>query len=122
MRQQATPRANPKRQRIMPQSKVVSMPDFDRRASRTGAASAATRSIQLRMPSHAHTSAKTTYVHISVLIDQLGPFHVRLSCSPRLCTRKRLLITADGELGPVNVPSVCERSRSVSHATKQSSM
>src|SRR3954469_22968547 len=116
MRQQATPSANPNRQRIIPQSNVVSMPDFERRARSTGAASAATRSIQLRMPSHAQTSAKTTYVHISVLIDQLGPFHVRLSCSPRLCTRNRLLMTAEGELGPVNVPSVCESSRSVSQA------
>src|SRR3954469_23961102 len=100
MRQHATPSAKPNTQRMKPQSYVVSMPEVDRLSSRIGAAIAVASKNPLRMPSHAHTTAKSTYDHHSVLIDQLGPFHVRLSCTPMLCTRNMLLRTACGAWGP----------------------
>src|SRR5438874_658724 len=101
-RQHATPSAKPKRQRTMPQSNVVSMPVFDRCSSAIGAAMAVAINSQLRMPSHTQTRANTTYVHHSVLIDQLGPFHVRWSCTPMLCSSNTLETTAAGLFGPVN--------------------
>jgi hypothetical protein len=103
------------------------MPDFDRFSKTRGATSATSSSIQLRMPSQADTSAKITYVHSSVLIDQAGPFQVRPSWMFRLCTSSRFVTTAIGWLPPENTelsdPSATPlTSFAVSYATRHRSM